>query len=143
MTFHREPSAFHLLKAAGFGALSLLLFMSITACGSPAPEATPTPTLSPELAAGKRAFVENCGACHSTAPDTVIVGPSLAGIAERGATRVDGYDARTYLYSSIMQPADYVVEGYESLMPKDLAKKMTGEEIDNIVAYLLALEAPQ
>lgn len=121
--------------------LALCLSSTLAACGGQAADAPlPTPTLSPELVAGQRAFVENCGACHSTSADTVIVGPSLAGITEHGATRVDGLDARTYIYSSIMQPDDYLVEGYDNLMPKDLAKKLTGEEIDSIVAYLFALD---
>jgi mono/diheme cytochrome c family protein len=125
--------------------LALFALAALAACGGQAADVPPpTPTLSPQLLAGQRAFVENCGACHSTAADTVIVGPSLAGITERGATRVDGLDARTYIYSSIMQPEDYIVEGFDNLMPKDLAKKMTGEEIDSIVAYLFALdEAPR
>lgn len=119
----------------------LCLLLILAACGSPAAsEPTPTPTLSAELAKGKQVFVTHCGACHSTAEDTVIVGPSLAGIATRGARRVDGLDARTYLYSSVMQPSDYLVEGYEDLMPKDLAKKLTGEELDAVVAYLLRFE---
>ena len=51
---------------------------------------------------------------------------------------MDGFDARTYIYSSVMQPGDYVVTGYDNLMPKDLAKKLTGEELDAVVAYVLA-----
>jgi mono/diheme cytochrome c family protein len=116
--------------------LSLLLLLA--ACASAA--ATPTPTLSSQLAAGRSVFIAHCGACHSPNEDTVIVGPSLAGIAAHGATRVDGLDARAYIYNSILQPSDYVVEGFEDLMPKDLAKKLTGEELDNVVAYVLSLD---
>jgi hypothetical protein len=39
-----------------------------------------------------------------------------------------------------MQPGDYVVSGFDDLMPQDLAKKMTGEELDSVVAYLLSLD---
>lgn len=120
--------------------LVLITMIALVACGGTAVEPPATPTLEPELATGKRVFVTHCGACHSTAEETVIVGPSLAGIATRGADRVDGLDARTYLYSSVMQPSDYLVEGYEDLMPKDLAKKLTGEELDAVVAYLLTFE---
>lgn len=136
-------------RRAGSPALSLrlwaalacmaLVWAGLAACGgSAAPP--PTPTLDPQLALGQKVFVAHCGACHSGSADTVIVGPSLAGIAERGATRVDGLDARTYVYSSILQPSDYLVEGFEDLMPKDLAKKLTGEELDGVVAYVLSLE---
>jgi len=118
-----------------------MLLLLLAACGGGAAAETavpPTPTLSPQLAQGQKVFVAHCGACHSTAAGTVIVGPSLAGIATRGSERVDGFDARTYIYSSVMQPGDYVVEGFDNLMPKDLAKKLTGEELDAVVAYLLA-----
>ena len=120
--------------------LVLLLLLLLAACGGAGAETAvlPTPTLSPQLAQGQKVFVAHCGACHSTAADTIIVGPSLAGIAQRGAQRIDGFDARTYIYSSIMQPDDYVVQGFDNLMPKDLAKKLTGEELDAVVAYLLA-----
>lgn len=107
---------------------------------SPKEVSQPTPTPDPILIAGKNVFVAHCGACHSTSAGTVIVGPSLAGISQTGATRVDGLDARTYVYSSIMQPGDYVVAGFEDLMPKDLAKKLTGEELDSVVAFVLSLE---
>jgi len=118
---------------------ALLLFL-LAACGGAAAPPLPTPTLDPLLTAGQAAFVTHCGACHSTTPDTVIVGPSLAGIAARGATRVDGLDARTYVYSSVLQPSGYLVPGFADLMPQDLAKKLTGEELDAVVAFVLALE---
>lgn len=124
-----------------FATVSFLL-LGLTSCGSSSDVrvAEATPTLDAVTASGKQVFVARCGACHSTSADTVIVGPSLAGIATRGASRVDGLDARTYLYSSIMQPSDYLVEGYEDLMPKDLAKELTGEELDAVVAYLLTFK---
>lgn len=124
-------------------ALTLWLLLSgvLAACGGGQTEAAaPEPTLSPEVAAGQRVFVTHCGACHSAGADTVIVGPSLAGIAAHGATRVDGLDARAYVYTSIMQPSAYLVAGFDDLMPKDLAKKLTGEELDSVVAYVLSLE---
>jgi mono/diheme cytochrome c family protein len=118
----------------------VLLIGVLAACGNAQAAAPPpTPTLEPTAQVGKAVFVSDCGSCHSTAVDTVIVGPSLAGIAERAATRVDGWDARTYLYSSILQPGDYIVEGFEHVMPENFGKKLTGEEIDGLVAYLLTL----
>jgi mono/diheme cytochrome c family protein len=124
-------------------ALLFCLWLALAACGGEtaggAPVA-PTPSLDPQLAAGQRVFVTYCGACHSPSAETVIVGPSLAGISTHGATRVDGLDARAYVYSSIIQPSDYLAEGYEDLMPKELAKRLTGEELDSVVAYVLSLE---
>ena len=118
--------------------LSLLL---LAACGGNAAEsAPPTPTLSPQAQLGKQVFTRECGACHSTTPDTIIVGPSLANIARKAGNRVDGQDATTYLLTSIMQPDAYLVTGYENLMPASLGKQLTGEEIDNVIAYLQTLD---
>lgn len=121
-------------------ALLFCLGLVLVACGGAAAETPPEPTLAPELVAGQKVFVTYCGACHSTTPDAIIVGPSLAGMAATGATRVDGLDARAYVYSSVMQPSDYLVEGFDDLMPKDLARKLTGEELDSVVAYVLSLQ---
>jgi mono/diheme cytochrome c family protein len=114
-----------------------LLFLG--ACGETA-VATSTPTLSPQAQLGRQVFSRECGACHSTSPDTIIVGPSLAGIASQAGSRVAEQDATTYLLTSIMRPDAYLVEGYGNLMPATLGKTLTGEEIDGVVAYLLTLE---
>ncbi|MCP4424480.1 MAG: cytochrome c, partial [Chloroflexi bacterium] len=89
---------------------------------------------------GKSVFVQQCGACHSVGEDTVIVGPSLAGIAAEAGTRVPGQDARTYLYASIFDPGQFLVEGFDDLMPNNFGKELTGEELDAVVIYLLTLE---
>jgi mono/diheme cytochrome c family protein len=109
----------------------------LAACRA-APTPTPTPTLAPELALGQRVFEAHCAACHSLAPEVTLVGPSLAGIAGRAATRVDGLDARSYLYTSILRPSAHLVEGFPDLMPSTLGKTLSGEEIDAVVAFLLA-----
>jgi mono/diheme cytochrome c family protein len=85
-------------------------------------------------------FQQNCATCHSADPNTVIVGPSLAGIASRAATRVEGLDAQQYIEQSILTPDAYVVEGYTDLMPKDFGRKLSGEELDAVITYLFTLE---
>lgn len=100
----------------------------------------PGATLTPQEARGKTVFSQQCGACHSTFPDTVIVGPSLAGIATAAETRKPGQDGRTYLYTAILQPGDFLVDGYTDLMPATFGKQLTGEDLDAVVAYLLTLE---
>lgn len=125
-----------------FLTIILLFVLFLVACGgdaTPTSTAPPTATLSPEAARGKTLFSQHCGACHSTIPDTVIVGPSLAGIAARAETRKAGQDGRTYLYTSILQPGDFLVDGYDNLMPATLGKQLTGEELDAVVAYLMTL----
>lgn len=101
---------------------------------------TPPPTPDPITAEGRRVFQRNCASCHSADPNTVIVGPSLAGIATHAATRVEGLDARQYIEQSILAPDAYVVEGYTDLMPKDFGRKLSGEELDAVITYLFTLE---
>jgi len=117
-----------------------LCLLFLAACGGGVEAAPSPPTLSPQAQVGKQVFSRDCGACHSTSPDTIIVGPSLAGIANRAATRVPDQDAYTYLLTSIMQPDAYLVEGYENLMPNNLSKQLTGEELDAVIAYLQTLQ---
>ncbi|MBP8001184.1 MAG: cytochrome c [Chloroflexi bacterium] len=114
------------------------LLVLLTACGTEA--SAPTATLDPVAAAGEIVFQKNCGSCHSTAPDTVVVGPSLAGVATRAATRIPGQDAPGYILSSIMRPDEYLVEGFDNSMPNNFGRKLTGEEIDSVIAYLLTLK---
>lgn len=124
--------------------ITLLTFTAIlAACGGSAeaePVEEPAPTLSAEAREGKKVFEQRCAACHSLFPDDVIVGPSLQGVATRAGTRVDGQDAERYLYTSVLRPEDYLVEGFPNVMPSDLGKQLTGEELDAVVVYLLTLE---
>lgn len=123
-----------------FKQLLILCLFFLAACGGGTVDAPPAPTLSPQAQMGKQVFSRDCGACHSTSPDTIIVGPSLAGVVTRAATRVEGQDAYTYLLTSVMQPDAYLVEGYENLMPASLSKELTGEELDAVIAYLQTLK---
>ncbi|GIK58503.1 MAG: hypothetical protein BroJett015_41660 [Chloroflexota bacterium] len=118
----------------------VFFFAACSGAAGPTPAPRPSATLSPEAARGKTVFSQNCGSCHSTIPETVIVGPSLAGIASRAETRKPGQDGRTYLYTAILQPGDFLVDGYSDLMPATFGKQLTGEDLDAVVAYLLTLE---
>lgn len=116
----------------------IAILLLLVACGSDPVEPTPTP--DPVAAAGELVFRTNCGSCHATTPDTIIVGPSLAGIATRAETRIPGQDAHSYILSSIMRPDEHLVEGFENLMPNNFGRKLTGEEIDAVSVYLLTLK---
>lgn len=128
------------MNSKGFfliGCLALILF-GVACSSTPAPE--PEPTLDPVAFAGKQLFQVHCASCHVTDGDAVIVGPALTGVASRAGERMAGLDARQYLEISILQPEAYLVEGFENLMPSTLGKQLTGEEVDELVAYLLTLE---
>ena len=89
-----------------------------------------------------------CFSCHSTAEGTVLVGPSLAGLATRAAAIVASpsykgaaRSADEYIRESIVDPSAYVVPGPtfgvgdQSFMPP-LDTVLTPDEIDQLVAYL-------
>lgn len=121
--------------------LLLLIPALLLASCSGAPTPAPTPAnLSPVEYQGYDLFNLHCASCHSTAPGTTIVGPTLHGIAAEAGTRVPGQDAETYLRLSILKPDDFFVEGYPEAMPPDFGKRLTGEEFDAIIAYLLTLK---
>ena len=81
-----------------------------------------------------------CITCHSFDPDTTLVGPSIAGVGTRAATRVSGQSARDYLRASIITPSAFVVEGFDDgKMPADWAEVLTEAEVEALVDYLLTL----
>ena len=120
----------------------LPVVLGVVACGRTAAIALPpvTPTLNAQASAGKVVFTRECAACHSLLADTIIVGPSMKGIAGQAGARVADQDARAYLLSSIIDPGGYVLEGYQNLMPTNFGTRLTGEEIDALVAFMLTLE---
>jgi ferredoxin/cytochrome c2 len=104
--------------------------------------------LAAESDAGESLFFENtlgtntgCRICHSLEEGVVLVGPSLDGIASRAATRIPGVTAEDYIRESILDPAEYVVEGFPAgQMLQNFEELLTAEDIDNLVAFLLTLE---
>jgi len=82
-----------------------------------------------------------CITCHSLEPGTVIVGPSMAGIASRAGSRVSGLSAEEYIRQSILEPNAYVVEGFDpGVMVQVWAEELTDEQVDSLVSYLLTLK---
>lgn len=115
------------------GAAMLIL----SAC-SGAAAAEPTPTPDPFLIKGQQVFNTRCATCHALVPETVIIGPSLYKIAVTAETRVPGMSAEEYITMSILRPGDYVVEGFNNVMITNLAKELTSEEMNALVAFLLS-----
>jgi mono/diheme cytochrome c family protein len=126
-------------------ALHMVVFPLITAiavagCGGGAAAAiSAAPTYTPQEKQGKDLFARYCATCHSTVQDEVIVGPSLAGVAARAGTRVEGLGAQEYIQQSIQHPNAYIVAGFDDLMPSTLGETLSGEEVEALVAYLLTL----
>ncbi len=82
-----------------------------------------------------------CATCHHVAVPENLIGPTMLNIREIAATRVEGEIAERYLYNSIVNPNDYIVEGFvEGVMPANWTDVLTDPEIYDIIAYLLTLE---
>ncbi len=111
----------------------------LSAC-STAETPVPTPTPDRFILQGQAVFNARCATCHALVPDTIIIGPSLNGIATQAETRVPGQSAEEYITLSILRPGDYVVEGFNNVMITNLAKEITSEEMDALVAFLLTLK---
>jgi len=102
------------------------------------------------VAAGKALFNQTvigenagCVSCHSLETDMVIVGPSMAAFAleaEKGGEDL-GITAEEFIRQSILEPNAVIPEGFSpDTMPQNWGEVLTGEQIDNLVAYLMSLE---
>ncbi len=84
-----------------------------------------------------------CVGCHNLAePQTTSnrgpVGPNLGNLYEHAGDRVPGQSAEEYVHNSIVNPSAYVVEGYmDGIMPQNFSEKMSEEEIQALVEWLL------
>ena len=116
-----------------------VIALFIAACSASA-RAEPTPTPDPFILQGQAVFNARCATCHALVPDTIIIGPSLYGVATRAETRVEGLSAEEYITMSILRPGDYVVEGFNNVMITNLAKELTSEELNALVAFLMTMK---
>lgn len=84
-----------------------------------------------------------CAGCHNLNEDQTDtnrgpIGPHLGNLADHAGTRVAGEDAETYVRHSITDPNAFVVPGYmANIMPAGLDQRMSDEEMDALVAWLL------
>ena len=94
-----------------------------------------------------------CTACHSTAPNVNMAGPSLAGLLGRTTTllasgeyRGKATDVEGYIRESVVAPSAHSVPGAmysangQSFMPDTYGKSLTPEQLTNLVAYLSSLK---
>ena len=79
-----------------------------------------------------------CTACHglgTQAPNLLTDHEGTGTIGVRCANRVEGEDCKTYLYTSMINPNAYFVEGFNPIMP-DMRAQLSNEQIWAVVAYL-------
>lgn len=133
--------------------VALALALPLAGCGSQtAAEGVPTPppytplpgsalassvTVEPvtgDAQAGAAVFEEHCSECHSTEEAVTVVGPSLYRAGDRLRF--------SYVKTSIENPHDYGVwteEDFGAEMPTDLTQRLSEEELDNVIAYVISL----
>ena len=98
---------------------------------------------APEVLFGVPPEGMGCVACHNLElpedeDNRGLIGPNMGNLADHAGTRVPGKDAVAYVHESIVSPGAYLVPGYTpGLMPQDLATRLTPEEIDGLVQWLL------
>jgi mono/diheme cytochrome c family protein len=113
------------------------------------------PTLTPEvlptasaqmLAMGETIFKSGaqgappCVACHTLDTNITGLGPSLIGLRNVAGQRLPGMGAVEYIRHSITNPNDYIVPGYSAgYMFQDFGSRLTDDQIDALVAYVLSL----
>ncbi len=79
-----------------------------------------------------------CTACHGLGTRAPNLRTDHAGegtIGERCGDRKPGMDCKAYLYESLSQPAEYLVDGFTAIMP-DARRQLSAEQIWAIIAYL-------
>lgn len=121
----------------------LALSVVLTACGGDGGGSS-----DDAAAAGEKLFNQTvigaqagCVTCHSLDAGVVIVGPSVAGIGSRAGGMVSGKSADAYLMESILNPDAYLVDGFPAgTMPQVWEDELTGEQVEQLVAFMLTLK---
>lgn len=115
-----------------------------SALGEVALETLPTPEIAAAdpIARGRAAFeTYGCVGCHTIeGVSSGVVGPNLTHIASSAGERKAGMTAEEYIRESILNPAAYLVEGYDDLMPKTFSDTIPADELEDLIAFLLAQE---
>lgn len=124
-----------------------VVLMMITGCGEAELLPTPVPmndapVLSEQARSGQTLFntVGACNSCHTVNGVGGLIGPDLLGVADRVRIAHPDMSAEEGLELEIVDPVEHVTENYRGdLMPLYYADTLTGEEIKDIIAYLISL----
>jgi mono/diheme cytochrome c family protein len=105
-------------------------------------ELTFSANVTPEqLVEAGRALYEGAGgcvACHglgTRAPNLLTDEQGAGAIGARCASRVQGQDCKHYLYGSLVRPGEFIVPGYQPIMP-DMSRTLSPPQLWALVAYL-------
>ncbi len=82
-----------------------------------------------------------CATCHFSDTEARLIGPGLLNIGRRAETRVAGQSGVEYLFTSIVNPGDFIAPDFpENLEPRNYSQVFSEAEIYDIIAYLLTLK---
>ena len=88
---------------------------------------------------------QNCIGCHQADNSLVDVAPTWTEIADTAVGRAQQLGAAgpaQYLYTSIINPNDFIVDGYNSdVMPQTYADDMSEQDLADLLTYLLSHRA--
>ncbi len=83
-----------------------------------------------------------CLACHTT-DGSEGVGPTWRGLFGSQETLSDGTAVEVdpeYLRESILNPGANITQGFQNIMPADIAQAMTDEQIEDVIAFIESLK---
>jgi cytochrome c oxidase subunit 2 len=126
-------------------AICTVIFLVAAACSPAASSASGLASLpAGDASSGATLFTEQvggapaCSTCH-TLDGSELVGPSLQGYAAVAPTRVENQSAQEYTYTSIVQPAAFIVSGFGNVMYNQFGQKLSPQQTADLIAYLLTL----
>ncbi|MBE0408361.1 MAG: c-type cytochrome [Anaerolineales bacterium] len=107
----------------------------------------PTPMPPPEeeddpFLRGRRVFLDmGCAGCHALEGISVsTIGPPLNDITTVAETRIPELSAEEYIRQSILFPRIHTVEGYPDIMPEGFGDRMTEQQFEDLIFFLMEQE---
>jgi hypothetical protein len=125
----------------------------LDAGSTPTPLSPPLPTPTPRPIQGQSPediiLNSGCGACHTIGElgEKGKVGPDLSSIGLVAGSRVPDMTAENYIRQSILEPNAFIAPDcpnsacLSNIMPRDYALRLTSEQVEIMVRFLLAQTA--
>ncbi len=110
--------------------LLILAIVLVTACGCKHAPSKPAVALTPQQAAGKQVFVNQCSSCHYADSDKGLYGPGLEGLFRKPYLS-SGMAANDTRVRSV------ILRGWGMMPP--MGNTMSDQEFEELMAYLHTL----